>query len=62
MSFMAPELLAPSSYGLKKSVPTREADIYAFGLVIFQVTALYRHNLVVFLDVQPAPDGRATFS
>jgi len=37
MSFMAPELLAPRSYGLKKSVPTREADIYAFGLVILQV-------------------------
>ncbi|KAF9789247.1 kinase-like domain-containing protein [Thelephora terrestris] len=37
MTFMAPELLAPSNYGLKNSVPTREADIYAFGLVLFQV-------------------------
>ena len=62
MYFMAPELLAPSSYGLNKSVPIREADIYAFGLVIFQVTALYRHDLLAFLDVQPGPDGRATFS
>ncbi|KAF9789222.1 kinase-like domain-containing protein [Thelephora terrestris] len=37
MAFMAPELLAPSNYGLKNSVPTQEADIYAFGLVLFQV-------------------------
>ena len=44
LAFMAPELLAPSRYGLKNSVPTKEGDIYAFGLVILQVTALYRHN------------------
>jgi serine/threonine protein kinase len=38
MTFMAPELLAPSKFGLKNSVPTQQGDIYAFGLVILQVT------------------------
>ena len=38
MTFMAPELLAPSKYGLKNAVPTQEGDIYAFGLVILQVS------------------------
>jgi hypothetical protein len=37
MMFMSPELLVPSKFGMKDSVPTPEADIYAFGLVIFQV-------------------------
>ena len=36
-AFMSPELLVPSKFGAKDSVPTMEADIYAFGLVIFQV-------------------------
>jgi hypothetical protein len=36
-TFMSPELLVPSMFGVKSSVPTPEADIYAFGLVIFQV-------------------------
>ncbi|KAF9789223.1 hypothetical protein BJ322DRAFT_1017929 [Thelephora terrestris] len=44
MTFMAPELLASSNYGLTNSVPTQEADIYAFGLVLFQAS----------------PDGRPT--
>jgi hypothetical protein len=37
MMFMSPELLIPSRFGLKDSVPMPEGDIYAFGLVIFQV-------------------------
>jgi len=40
LSFMAPELLAPSKFGLKNAVPTQEGDIYAFGLVILQVFML----------------------
>jgi len=36
-AFMAPELLVPSKFGLKGSIHTPETDIYAFGLVIFQV-------------------------
>jgi len=35
--FMAPELLMPEKFGKEDSVPTPQADIYAFGLVIFQV-------------------------
>ena len=41
LTFMAPELLLPSKYGLKDSTPTKEADIYAFSLVILQVIVLY---------------------
>ena len=37
MMFMSPELLVPSKFGLRNSVPIPEGDIYAFGLVIFQV-------------------------
>ncbi|KAF9643108.1 kinase-like protein [Thelephora ganbajun] len=37
VTFMSPELLMPSHFGIKDSVPTPQADIYAFGLVIFQV-------------------------
>ena len=36
-TFISPELLAPSRFGKRESVPTPEADIYAFGMVIFQV-------------------------
>ena len=36
-SFMAPELLAPVKFGLGNPIPTPEADIFAFGLVILQV-------------------------
>ena len=37
MAFMSPELFAPSEFGMKDSIPTPEADVYAFGLVTFQV-------------------------
>jgi len=36
-AFMSPELLVPSKFDLQDSIPTSEADIYAFGLVTFQV-------------------------
>ena len=35
--FMAPELLVPPKFGLDKCTPTKEADIYAMGMVIYQV-------------------------
>ena len=35
--FTAPELLVPQKYGKKNATPTTQADVYAFGLVIFQV-------------------------
>ena len=37
--FMAPELLVPSKFNLDKSTPTKEADVYAMGMVIYQVCA-----------------------
>ena len=41
LAFMAPELLSPSKYGLNRSTPTKEVDIYPFSLVILQVVVLY---------------------
>ena len=35
--FMAPELLVPSKFGLDNSTPTKEADIYAMAMTIYQV-------------------------
>ena len=37
MTFMSPELLVPEEFGMNGAIPTTQADIYAFGLVIFQV-------------------------
>ena len=37
---MAPELLAPVRFGLRGSTPTKEADMFAFGLVVIQVGLL----------------------
>jgi len=36
--YMAPELLSPSVFGLKDCNPTRKSDIYAFGVVTYQVS------------------------
>ena len=35
--FMSPELLVPSKFGFAELVNTPEADVYAFGSVIYQV-------------------------
>jgi len=35
---MAPELLNPSGFGLRSSHPTKKSDIYAFGVVTYQVS------------------------
>lgn len=37
MTFMSPELLIPEEVGRSGPTPTPQADVYAFGLVIFQV-------------------------
>jgi len=37
MVFMAPELLVPREFQREDAIPTPQADIYAFGMVIFQV-------------------------
>jgi serine/threonine protein kinase len=37
LAFMSPELLVPSDFEVENPIPTPEADVYAFGLVIYQV-------------------------
>ena len=38
MTFLSPELLIPEEFGKKDAAPTPQSDVYAFGLVIFQVS------------------------
>ena len=48
--FMSPELLVPSMFGFTGSIPTTEADVYAFGLVIYQVCDHDRdHSLFTYI-------------
>ena len=62
VTFMAPELLAPTRYGFKNAVPTKEGDIYAFGLVILQVAALrHRCRDVFFLTTCQVLTGEQPF-
>ena len=35
--FTAPELLHPTNFGLEKGVPSKEGDIYALGMTLYQV-------------------------
>ena len=42
MSFMAPELLSPTRFGKVKCEVSKEADVYAFGMVILQVSPFLR--------------------
>jgi len=50
LMFMSPELLMPSKFGSTESVPTPEADIFAFGLVIYQVCDQDRdHSLFTYI-------------
>jgi len=37
MVFMSPELLIPEEFGKTDALSTPQADVYAFGLVIYQV-------------------------
>jgi len=48
--FESPERLVPEAFGKKDAPPTRQADIYAFGLVIFQV-CMWDHWYEVFLFI-----------
>ena len=43
--FMAPELLCPSMFGKTKCQVSKEADVYAFGMVILQV-CIHSEDLV----------------
>ena len=35
--FLAPELLLPAKFGLEKGVPSKEGDVYALGMTVYQV-------------------------
>ena len=41
--FMAPELLASAMFGKAKCEVSKEADVYAFGMVILQVCLLQKY-------------------
>ena len=66
MVFISPELLVPRRFGFTGSVPTPEADIYAFGSVIYQVCEHDRGYLPFTYIVQvltgdiPFPNLRVT--
>ena len=41
--YMAPELLDPEHFGKENSRPTQPGDIYAFGMVIYEVLTGFDH-------------------
>ena len=60
MTFMSPELLVPQEFGLERAIPTPQADIYAFGLVIFQVSGHCRRYRPFLRILSPGPYGRSS--
>ena len=66
MMFVSPELLVPKRFGFTGSVPTPEADIYTFELVVYQVCEHGRGYLPFTYIVQvltgdiPFPNLRVT--
>jgi serine/threonine protein kinase len=49
--WMAPELLDPKSFGLANCTPTTMSDIYAFGMVVYEVLYFYFISFFVSTDV-----------
>ena len=58
IKFMSPELLVPEEFGKEDALPTPEADIYAFGLVIFQVRDSNRGYRSFLHIISPGPYRR----
>ena len=56
-AFMSPELLVPSKFNSTDSVPTQKSDIYAFGLVVYQVRTQDRGYLPCPYTVQVLTGG-----
>ena len=63
--YMAPELLNPSGFDLKNSNPTKKSDIYAFGMVTYQVsptccisTVVINGSVQVLTGQQPFPGAK----
>jgi serine/threonine protein kinase len=62
VTFMPPETLAPSVYDVTNPTPTPEGDIYAFGLVILQVS--YKHStasVCLFAHIVQVLTGKIPF-
>jgi serine/threonine protein kinase len=38
--WMAPELLSPEDFGFDNCSPSRQSDVYAFGMVVYEVCVL----------------------
>jgi len=55
MAFMSPELLVPQEFGKECAVPNPQADVYAFGLVIFQVSEHDRGSCLFLRMLSPGP-------
>jgi len=60
ITFMSPELLVPSKFGMSDSLPTAAADVYAFGLLVFQVCGQYR-GYRLFTYITQVLTGEAPF-
>jgi len=63
--YMAPELLNPSGFGLEDSIPTKESDIYAFGMVTYQVrnprfiiSSIVQRSVQIITGHQPFPGAK----
>jgi len=41
LQYLAPELLDPTSFGLESRVPTKESDVFSFGMVTYQVGPVF---------------------
>lgn len=53
INFMAPELLTPSRFGLDECAPSKEADVYAMAMTIYQVrTARFLTCTLIVFSVQ----------
>ena len=48
--FMAPELLVPSRFGLDRCAPSKEGDIYAMAMAIYQVPTT-RFPICVYMPI-----------
>jgi serine/threonine protein kinase len=40
--WMSPELFVPSEFSLDKYIPSKESDVYALGMLIYEVISLCR--------------------
>lgn len=43
--YLAPEVLNPSAFGLKNGIATKKSDIYAFGVLMYEVSTTSRASV-----------------